>query len=61
TGDVTQVDLPGGVTSGLRVVSQILEGIEDVAFCRLTAHDVVRHKLVGRIVEAYARYDEREQ
>jgi len=61
TGDVTQVDLPGGVTSGLRVVSEILEGIEDVAFCRLTAHDVVRHKLVGRIVEAYARYDEREQ
>ena len=61
TGDVTQVDLPGGVTSGLRVVSEILEGIEDVAFCRLTAHDVVRHKLVGRIVEAYARYDEHKQ
>ena len=61
TGDVTQVDLPGGVTSGLRVVSQILEGIDDVAFCRLTSHDVVRHKLVGRIVEAYAKYDEREQ
>jgi len=61
TGDVTQVDLPGGVTSGLRVVSDILEGIEDVAFCRLTAHDVVRHKLVGRIVEAYARYDEHKQ
>jgi phosphate starvation-inducible PhoH-like protein len=60
TGDVTQVDLPGGVTSGLRVVADILEGIEDVAFCRLTAHDVVRHKLVGRIVEAYAKYDERE-
>ena len=58
TGDVTQVDLPSGVTSGLRVVHEILEGIDDVAFCRLTAHDVVRHKLVGRIVEAYARYDE---
>ena len=57
TGDVTQVDLPGGVQSGLRVVSDILEGIEDVAFCRLTSHDVVRHKLVGRIVEAYDRYD----
>ena len=57
TGDVTQVDLPGGVQSGLRVVSDILEGIEDVAFIRLTAHDVVRHKLVGRIVEAYDRYD----
>ena len=57
TGDVTQVDLPMGVQSGLRVVSEILEGIEDVAFCRLTSHDVVRHKLVGRIVEAYDRYD----
>ena len=40
-----------------RVVSEILEGIEDVEFCRLTSHDVVRHKLVGRIVDAYARYD----
>jgi phosphate starvation-inducible PhoH-like protein len=57
TGDITQVDLPGGTTSGLRVVSEILEGMDDVAFCRLTSHDVVRHKLVGRIVEAYAYYD----
>jgi phosphate starvation-inducible PhoH-like protein len=57
TGDVTQVDLPRGIDSGLRVVSEILEGIEDVEFCRLTSHDVVRHKLVGRIVDAYARYD----
>ena len=48
TGDITQVDLPGGTTSGLRVVSDILDGIDDVAFCRLTSHDVVRHKLVGR-------------
>ena len=57
TGDVTQVDLPSGTTSGLRVVGEILEGIDDVAFCRLTSQDVVRHKLVGRIVEAYDRYD----
>ena len=57
TGDVTQVDLPGGTQSGLRAVTKILDGIEDVAFCRLTAHDVVRHKLVGRIVEAYDRFD----
>ena len=57
TGDVTQVDLPGGTISGLRVVTDILEGIEDVAFCRLTSHDVVRHKLVGRIVDAYEKYD----
>ncbi len=57
TGDVTQVDLPGGTTSGLRVVTDILEDIDDVAFCRLTSHDVVRHKLVGRIVDAYEKYD----
>jgi phosphate starvation-inducible PhoH-like protein len=57
TGDITQVDLPGGTQSGLRVVSEILEGLDDVAFCRLTSHDVVRHKLVGRIVDAYERYD----
>jgi len=57
TGDVTQVDLPGGTTSGLRVVSEILEGLDDVAFCRLTASDVVRHRLVGDIVAAYDRYD----
>jgi len=57
TGDITQVDLPGGTTSGLRVVGEILDGIDDVAFCRLTSHDVVRHALVGRIVDAYERYD----
>jgi phosphate starvation-inducible PhoH-like protein len=57
TGDVTQTDLPGGVRSGLDVVREILTGIEDVAFCQLHAQDVVRHKLVGRIVEAYGRYE----
>ncbi len=61
TGDITQVDLPGGTQSGLRVVGEILDGLEDVGFCRLTAHDVVRHKLVGKIVEAYDRYDARRQ
>ncbi|MQY02737.1 PhoH family protein [Actinomadura macrotermitis] len=58
TGDVTQVDLPGGQLSGLRVVQDILDGVDDIDFCRLTSHDVVRHKLVGDIVEAYSRYDE---
>ncbi|MBX6769570.1 MAG: PhoH family protein, partial [Actinomadura rubrobrunea] len=58
TGDVTQVDLPGGQQSGLRVVQEILEGIDDIHFCRLTSHDVVRHKLVTEIVDAYNRYDE---
>ncbi|MEU5094692.1 PhoH family protein [Streptomyces sp. NPDC020996] len=57
TGDVTQVDLPDGTKSGLRQVQDILEGVEDVHFSRLTSHDVVRHKLVGRIVDAYEKYD----
>jgi phosphate starvation-inducible PhoH-like protein len=57
TGDVTQVDLPGGATSGLRVVREILDGIDDVHFATLTSNDVVRHKLVGRIVDAYEQYD----
>ncbi|HYH34844.1 MAG TPA: PhoH family protein [Nocardioides sp.] len=59
TGDVTQVDLPSGTKSGLRVVEDILTGVEDVVFNRLTSHDVVRHKLVGRIVAAYDDYDAR--
>jgi len=61
TGDITQVDLPTGTTSGLRIVREILEGIEDVAFCELTSQDVVRHRLVGQIVDAYARHDEAKQ
>jgi phosphate starvation-inducible PhoH-like protein len=58
TGDITQVDLPGGTPSGLRVVQGILDGIDDVAFCELTSRDVVRHKLVSRIVDAYGRYEQ---
>ncbi|MET8865316.1 PhoH family protein [Nonomuraea sp. NPDC004580] len=57
TGDVTQVDLPAGTVSGLRVVQEILEGIPDIHFARLTSSDVVRHKLVSEIVDAYGRYD----
>ncbi|HJE52397.1 MAG TPA: PhoH family protein [Tessaracoccus flavescens] len=57
TGDVTQVDLPGGVKSGLRGVQQILDGIDDIEFCTLTSRDVVRHKLVGRIVAAYDQFE----
>jgi phosphate starvation-inducible protein PhoH and related proteins len=57
TGDVTQVDLPSGAQSGLRLVQDILEGVDDVYFSRLTSHDVVRHKLVADIVDAYERYD----
>ncbi|WP_374983222.1 PhoH family protein [Streptomyces fradiae] len=59
TGDVTQVDLPNGTRSGLRQVQDILDGVPDVHFSRLTSHDVVRHKLVGRIVDAYEKYDTR--
>jgi phosphate starvation-inducible PhoH-like protein len=61
TGDVTQVDLPAGQVSGLRVVQGILDGIEDIHFARLTSHDVVRHRLVGKIVDAYERYDAQAQ
>jgi phosphate starvation-inducible PhoH-like protein len=57
TGDVTQVDLPNGTKSGLRQVQDILEGLDDVHFSRLSSQDVVRHKLVGRIVDAYEKYD----
>ncbi|MFV0451212.1 MAG: PhoH family protein [Propioniciclava sp.] len=57
TGDVTQVDLPTGTSSGLRQVESVLDGVEDVGFCTLTSRDVVRHRLVGRIVAAYDRYE----
>ena len=57
TGDVTQVDLPAGTHSGLRIVEGILGDVPDVYFIRLNSHDVVRHKLVGRIVAAYDRYE----
>jgi phosphate starvation-inducible PhoH-like protein len=59
TGDVTQIDLPSGTPSGLKVVQEILAGVEDVHFAELNAHDVVRHALVGSIVEAYGRWDQR--
>jgi phosphate starvation-inducible PhoH-like protein len=57
TGDVTQVDLPAGTSSGLRVVQNILDGVDDLTFCRLSSQDVVRHRLVSEIVDAYSRFD----
>ena len=57
TGDVTQIDLPGGSRSGLMVVRDILGSLEDVHFAQLTSTDVVRHRLVSEIVDAYARWD----
>ena len=58
TGDITQVDLPTGNRSGLRVVMDILDGVDDVAFVRLTGKDVVRAAIVARIVTAYERFEE---
>lgn len=60
TGDVTQVDLPAGQTSGLRVIENVLQGINDVKFIHLEASDVVRHKLVGQIVAAYDKHEAQE-
>ncbi|WP_448061139.1 PhoH family protein [Cellulomonas hominis] len=57
TGDVTQVDLPSSTASGLRVVESVLADVDDVEFCRLTSSDVVRHRLVSDIIDAYARWD----
>ena len=58
TGDITQVDLPGGATSGLRAAMHILDGIDDIHFAELTSADVVRHRLVSEIVDAYAKSEE---
>ncbi|GAA3949191.1 PhoH family protein [Microbacterium soli] len=58
TGDITQIDLPQGA-SGLRLVTRVLSDVDDIHFSRLTSEDVVRHSLVGRIIDAYSEYDER--
>jgi phosphate starvation-inducible PhoH-like protein len=58
TGDITQIDLPSGQHSGLNVVREILTGIDDLSFVYLSSRDVVRHRIVQDIVEAYRRYDE---
>jgi phosphate starvation-inducible PhoH-like protein len=57
TGDITQVDVPGG-QSGLRTVVDILDGVEGIHFERLGPRDIVRHRLVSDIVDAYDRYDQ---
>lgn len=57
TGDVTQIDLPANKTSGLKEAVRVLADVEDIAICRLTASDVVRHVLVQRIVAAYEQYE----
>ena len=60
TGDVTQVDIPVG-TSGLQLVTRVLDGMDEIHFARLTSADVVRHSLVGQIVDAYTKYDAEQQ
>jgi len=60
-GDVTQIDLPNSQKSGLKVVRDILQEIDDIAFLELTAEDVVRHRLIGDIVKAYDKFDEARQ
>ncbi|WP_460945325.1 PhoH family protein [Okibacterium endophyticum] len=60
TGDVTQIDLPTGA-SGLRLVTRVLKDVDDIHFAQLTSDDVVRHSLVGRIVDAYSEYDQVKQ
>ena len=57
TGDISQVDLPRGQVSGLRIVRRILNNVDDIHFADLSAQDVVRHQLVGRIVDAYDSFD----
>jgi len=60
TGDVTQIDLPKDQRSGLIAVTDILEDVQDIAFVRFGGEDVVRHKLVQRIVAAYGEHDARD-
>ena len=57
TGDVTQIDLPADKVSGLKEAMRVLDGVEDIAICRLTGADVVRHELVQKIIEAYEKDD----
>ena len=61
TGDVTQIDLPSDKPSGLKEAMRVLDGVEGVGICRLTQNDVVRHIMVQRIIEAYARFEEKKK
>ena len=61
TGDITQVDLPRGTRSGLRHAIEVLDNVDEISFNYFKAHDVVRHPVVARIVEAYERNDESER
>lgn len=58
TGDITQIDLPNGARSGLKECIKVLKNIDDIASCRFTEKDVVRHRLVQDIIKAYAKLEE---
>lgn len=59
TGDITQVDLPHDKISGLKDALRVLEGVEDIAICKLTSADVVRHALVQKIINAYEKAEQK--
>jgi len=61
TGDITQIDLPSGKKSGLKKVMRILKNVDDIAMCRFTQKDVVRHKLVQDIIKAYEKFENEEK
>ena len=61
TGDVTQIDLPADKISGLKEAMKVLRDVEGVAICKLTKEDVVRHVMVQRIIEAYAKFEEKKK
>ena len=61
TGDVTQIDLPSDKVSGLKEAMKVLRDVEGVAICKLTKEDVVRHVMVQRIIEAYAKFEEKKK
>ena len=61
TGDVTQIDLPSDKTSGLKDAIKVLADVQDIAICRLTSADVVRHALVQQIINAYERADSKKE
>ncbi len=61
TGDITQIDLPGGKKSGLKEAVRVLKGVPDISFSMLTEKDVVRHPLVQKIIKAYEKYDSEQE
>ena len=61
TGDITQIDLPRNVLSGMKIAMEILKNIKEIKFCYFDKNDVVRHPIVRKIIEAYEKYEEKER